>query len=309
VAVAGTLRFHQVSVGLYHTCAVTPAYRAYCWGYNADGALGDGTTTNRLAPVPVAGGRLFRRVDAGNSVTCGVSYPDNRGYCWGYNRDGELGDGTYTGRLMPVAVAGGRQFREVAAGAGHTCGVTTSDEAFCWGSNRYGQLGDSSTASLRNTPSRVAGARRFRQLDAGFNFTCAVTTTDRAFCWGHGLYGQLGSGKTYLRRWPGAVVGGLSFSRVTTGSYHACGETTLNRAYCWGGNYAGELGDGTSTQRLAPVAVAGGLYFSQLSAGYSHTCGKTAAGVAYCWGGNYNGQLGDGTTTDRNRPTPVVGPM
>jgi alpha-tubulin suppressor-like RCC1 family protein len=305
-AVAGTLRFHQVSAGTDHTCGVTPAYRAYCWGINTNGELGDGTTTNRLTPVPVAGGHLFRRVDAGVSHTCGVSYPDNRGYCWGYNNEGELGDGTFTKRLTPVAVTGGRQFRQVEAGYDHTCGVTTSDEAFCWGWNNYGQLGDSSSASFRKTPSRVAGMHRFRQLDAGLDFTCAVTTSDRAFCWGYGRDGQIGDGKTYLRFWPKAVAGGLSFSRVTTGFIHTCGETTLNRAYCWG---IGAVGDGTQGPRLTPVAVAGGLYFSQLSAGSGQTCGKTPAGVAYCWGSNRRGELGDGTTTVRYRPTPVLGPM
>ena len=308
VAVAGTLRFHRVSTGTYHTCGVTPAYRAYCWGFNADGELGDGTSTNRLTPVPVAGGRLFRRVDAGYSHTCGVTYPDNRAYCWGYNGNGEVGDGTTTRRLTPVAIAGGRQFRQVEAGWDHTCGVTTSDEAFCWGLNFWGEIGDSSEASRRLTPSRVAGAHRFRQLDAGGRFTCAVTTTDRAFCWGNGRQGQIGDGKTYLRFWPRAVAGGLSFSRVTAG-FHTCGETTLNRVYCWGGNYDGELGDGTTTQRLTPVAVTGGLYFSQLSAGSGHTCGKTPAGVGYCWGSNPWGELGDGTTTNRYEPTRVVGPM
>jgi alpha-tubulin suppressor-like RCC1 family protein len=135
VAAAGMLRFREVSVGGGFTCGVTTNNRAYCWGFNGGGTLGDGTSTNRLTPVPVTGGRRFRRVDATNYHTCGVSYPDNRAYCWGYNGLGELGDGTTTTRLAPVAVAGGRQFRQVNAGQHLTCGVTTSDEAFCWGSN------------------------------------------------------------------------------------------------------------------------------------------------------------------------------
>jgi alpha-tubulin suppressor-like RCC1 family protein len=328
VAVAGTLRFHQVSAGLYHTCGVTPAYRAYCWGGNYAGELGDGTTTNRLAPVPVAGGRLFRQVDAGSGVTCGVTYPDNRAYCWGYHAEGALGDGTFQGpdRLTPTAVAGGLRFRQVSTGGGlddfenlepfegHSCGVTTTDEAFCWGPNTIGQLGIGGTMGSRvASPTRVAGAHRFRQIEAGSAFTCAVTTTNRAFCWGNGRQGQVGDGKTYLRFSPSAVAGGHSFERITTGEFHTCAETTLNRAYCWGSNTYGALGDGTTTQRLTPVLVAGGHFFSQVSAGGtqygSHTCGKTAAGVAYCWGSNFYGQLGDGTTTNRYRPTPVVGPM
>jgi alpha-tubulin suppressor-like RCC1 family protein len=138
----------------------------------------------------------------------------------------------------------------------------------------------------------VAGGRSFRQADAGAFHTCAVTTNDRAFCWGNGRLGQLGNGKTYLSFWPRRVAGGLDFARVTSGGAHACGETTSNRVYCWGSNGSGNLGEGTTTTRLTPVAVTGGLFFRQVSAGDSHTCGKTTADVAYCWGNNEWGQLG-----------------
>ena len=283
-AVAGSLRFRQVSAGNQHTCGVTPANQAYCWGANS-GALGDGTQTERLTPVLVGNGRLFRRVDAGDGHTCGVSYPDNRAYCWGYNGRGGLGDGTNTRRLTPTAVSGGLKFRQVAAGLEHTCGVTTTDQAYCWGSDSVGQTGDSVTAAYRVVPTRVATKRRFRQIDAGGGYSCGVTTTNKAFCWGNGRNGQIGDGKTFIRLWPRAVAGGLSFRRVTTGYWHTCGEATDNRLYCWGRNSTGELGDGTTTQRVKPVAVAGGLRFSQASVGGtefgSHTCGKTAAGVAY----------------------------
>ena len=319
VAVSTTLRFQQVSSGSSHTCAVTTDYRAYCWGLNGDGALGDGTQTDRLKPVPVAGGLRFRQVESGDEVTCGVTYPDNRAYCWGYHAEGGVGDGTFQPRIRttPSAVAGGLRFRQVSVGgghypyAGHSCGVTTSDEAFCWGRNHFGQLGNGSNGSPSFAPVRVVGGHRFRQISAGSDYTCAVTTGNRAFCWGNGRHGQIGDGKTFLRFSPSAVAGGHSFERITTGEFHTCAETTLNRAYCWGLNRAdaaGAVGDGTTTQRLTPVPVVGGLFFSQVSAGYTHTCGRTDSGAAYCWGTNGHGQLGDGTTTTRLRPVRVIGP-
>jgi alpha-tubulin suppressor-like RCC1 family protein len=313
VAVSGGLRFRQLSAGGFHTCGVTTGYRAYCWGANDDrGTLGDGTEIDRLTPVPVAGGRLFRLVDAGGNHTCGVSYPDNKAYCWGYGSEGALGDGAWVPRLRlrPVAVAGGRQFRQVAAGDLHTCGVTTSNEAFCWGDPAYGKLGNSlERVTGTNTPSRVVGGHRFRQVDAGTDFSCGVTTGYKAYCWGNGRSGQIGDGKPYLRYGPRAVAGGLSFERVSTGDMHSCAETTNNRVYCWGSNSNGQLGDGTTTQRLTPVAVAGGRFFNQASAGGWHSCGKTSTAVAYCWGRNDVGQLGDGTTTQRRTPVPVSGPI
>jgi alpha-tubulin suppressor-like RCC1 family protein len=311
VAVLGGLSFRQVSAGGTHSCGVTTDYRAYCWGGNFSGQLGDGTTTVRLTPVPVVGGLNFVQVAAGVYHTCGLSYPDRRAYCWGLNSYGQLGDGTASDRPTPVAVLGGRQFRQVSGGQYHTCGVTTTSQAFCWGNNQRGELGDSTTTA-RSMPVPVAGGRQFRQVDAGWTFTCGVTTGDQAFCWGQGRYGQLGNGKTGRKLWPGAVAGGLSFQRVTTGWRHACGQTTLSRAYCWGANANGQLGVGTSIGpescntifcSTKPVAVLGGLYFRQLSAGQVHTCGTTPADVAYCWGASGTAGSGDGTT-----PTPVPGP-
>jgi alpha-tubulin suppressor-like RCC1 family protein len=313
VAVLGGLSFRQVSAGHGHTCGVTTTDRAFCWGWNGFGQLGDGTATQfRLTPVAVAGGLAFAQVDAGTYHTCGVTTAARHAYCWGYNLYGQLGDGTTAQRLTPVVVRGGRQFRQVSAAGFHTCGVTTTDRAFCWGWNRYGQLGDSTEVGSRLYPVPVAGGRRFRQvaaggIDAASEHTCGVTTGGRAFCWGNGTRGQLGNGKAYLSFWPRRVAGMLSFERVTAGGFHTCGETTDNRAYCWGDNGYGPLGDGTDTQRLTPVAVVGGRYFTQLSAGGFHTCGRTPGDVAYCWGANTYGELGDGTTTNRLTPVPVAG--
>lgn len=308
VAVAPTLRFRQISSGLYTSCGVTTDFVAYCWGGNNHGVLGDGTTTSRAAPVAVAGGHRFRQVESAGSHTCGVSYPDNLAYCWGENFDGQLGDGTRTDRLRPVAVARGLTFRQVTAGSRHSCGVTTADFLFCWGANNFGQLGDSSTVARRIKPSLVSPARRFHQVDAGGSHTCAVTTSDVAYCWGNGVDGQIGNGKTYLSFWPRKVAGGLAFTRVTAGGSHSCGETRSNLAYCWGYNGQFQVGSPAGFRVLTPAAVQGGYTFAQVSAGASHTCAKTAAGVAYCWGYNVYGQLGNGTI-EQSEPGPVAGVM
>jgi alpha-tubulin suppressor-like RCC1 family protein len=308
-AVATTRRFRQLSAGDHYTCGVTLNYQAYCWGHNGAGELGDGTTalpTLRLKPVRVAGGHYFRQVDAGGFHTCAVSYPDNHVYCWGYNQDGELGDGTSTNRSTPVAVSSRREFRQVRAGGRHTCGVTTGDKAFCWGENLYGQLGDGTAGSSHPIPTPVVGI--FRQVDLGQSHTCGVTIQDRVFCWGYGGNGQMGDGTTTGSYSPKPIASGLSFERVSAGYYHNCAETTLNRVYCWGNNDGGQLGDGTTTTRVKPVPVGGGRFFAQVSGGSFHTCGKTPASVAYCWGENSDGELGDGTTTDRRTPVAVVSP-
>jgi alpha-tubulin suppressor-like RCC1 family protein len=316
VPVGGALRFRQVAAGFRMTCAVSTDDRAYCWGPNDMGELGDGTTTPRLTPAPVAGAHRFRRVDVGVEHACAVTRAD-RAFCWGDNRKGELGIGNVTGpenniygahSSKPVAVAGGLSFRHLAAGYTHTCGVTTGDRVFCWGYNRYGQVGDGSTGWLKVRPVRVADTRQYRQVDAGRDYTCAVTTGDRAFCWGYGSPGTLGNGTKSSARKPAPVSGGLSFERVSAGDFHTCAETTVNRAYCWGDNAAGNLGDGTEITRLTPVAVVGGLSFAQLSAG-GRSCGKTPQGLGYCWGANGDGALGTGNTASSSTPVPVAPPL
>jgi alpha-tubulin suppressor-like RCC1 family protein len=310
VPVSGGHQFRHVSVGYDHSCGITTEFRAYCWGGNYSAQLGDGTTTDRSTPVAVAGGFQFSQIDAGHFAhTCAVNQLTKRVYCWGNNLKGQLGDGTTDWHKTPTPIASGRQFRQVSAGADHTCGVTTANQAYCWGDNDLGQVGDNTDARRRARPTLVAGGRSYRQLDAGNYHNCAVTSGNKAFCWGSGSQGQIGDGRTIQRFSPRAVAGGLLFERVSAGGWHSCAETPENRVYCWGRNAEGQLGDGTTSQRLTPVRVAGSRSFAQVSGGNAHTCGVTPSNAAYCWGANGHGELGDGTKTNRSRPTAVAAPM
>jgi alpha-tubulin suppressor-like RCC1 family protein len=309
---AAALSFRQISAGKWHTCGVATDDRAYCWGDNLNGQLGDGTTTDRARPTPVAGSLKFILVSAGGSYSCGIT-TENRAYCWGENTTGQLGDGTTTRRLRPMAVAGGRRFRQVRAGHFHSCAVNPFDAAFCWGQNTNGQLGDG-TKTNRLTPVKVVGGLAFRRVFTAGLHTCGSTTNNRAYCWGRNEDGQLGDGTTIQKLKPTLVLGGHSFTQVTVGagqggawSSVSCGQTTTNRAYCWGDNRAGQIGDGTSGQdliRRTPVAVKGGLLFSGLSSGGIHTCGVTTVNRAYCWGSDGNFQVGDGNFSQEQYVTP-----
>jgi alpha-tubulin suppressor-like RCC1 family protein len=310
VPVVGGHTFRRITTGRLHACALDPDGKAYCWGRNAHGQVGDGTFRDRAAPVEVAGGLRFRDVSAGDYHTCGVTRSD-RAYCWGRNDQGRLGDGTTDlERPQPTTVTGGLQFLQVAAGGDYSCGMTTTNRVYCWGANYWGQLGvgEISPPAVSLVPMRIANGRRFSGVSAGDRFTCAVTTDHRAFCWGYGKDGQIGDGKEFVRFAPSAVTGRHEFQQVTTGGRHACGLTTAGQAYCWGWNLDGQLGVGTASFRQpVPVAVVGGLDFKRIAAGLLHTCGVTSESRAYCWGYNSLGQLGDGTTDSRAEPTPVGG--
>ncbi len=106
VPVAGGLTLASLSAGGSHTCGVTAGGVAYCWGYNDDGQLGNGLETDSYVPVAVSGGLTFRMVSSGNGssdYTCGVT-TGGAAYCWGFNEFGELGNGTTTESVLPVAV-------------------------------------------------------------------------------------------------------------------------------------------------------------------------------------------------------------
>lgn len=300
------LTFSAISAGGNHSCALVSDGRAYCWGSNLDGQLGDGTNTDRLTPTPVAGGLRFLQISAGAGHTCGITRSE-RAYCWGA---GPLGSNVGSS-TTPRAVAGDRRFRNVNAGNNHTCAVTPSDVGFCWGlNNGFGQLGTGGGFSA--TPARIAGRLRWRRVTAGGQYSCGVTTDDRAYCWGFNV------GPT-----PVAVEGGLRFRQVVAGGGgftdaqrtesdlpHACGVTTADRAYCWDYGSEGQLGDGTRTFRTrTPVAVAGSRRWRQVIAGSYHTCGVTMADRAFCWGLNQTGANGDGSTAMSTKPVRVQGDL
>jgi len=307
-AVVGGLRFVAVTAGSHHACGIAAGGAAYCWGDNAYGELGDGTTVGKAAPVAVRGGLSFVALSAGAGHTCGVT-TGGAVHCWDLNDSGQLGDGTTTDRTTPVAVLGGFTFATVTAGAGggHTCGVTTGGATYCWGHNGFGELGDGTTTD-QASPVAVAGGPGFAAVSAGGGHTCGVTAAGVAYCWGYNNKGQVGDGTTTDRTSPVTVFGGISFAVVSAGAGHTCGVTTAGAAYCWGWNYAGQLGDANRIDSATPVAVWGALSFAAVSAagggGYA-TCGNTTLGVVYCWGDNSYGELGDAQASAPYSTVPV----
>lgn len=214
-AVVGGLAFTSLTAGAFYTCALAAGGRAYCWGRNGNGQLGDSTRTDRLTPAAVTSRVAFVSLAAGERHTCGITAA-GEAYCWGRNFEGQLGDGTNADRLSPTPVSGGLRFTALAAGHSHTCGLTAGGEAYCWGANGAGQLG---------------------------------STGDPRTCVAHGV------GSFPCSNEPRRVVGGLSFVSLAGGAAHTCALTREGRAYCWGGNDLGQLGDGTRTNRAAPSPV------------------------------------------------------
>lgn len=309
-AVTGSHTFASVSGGGVQSCGVTVQGAALCWGLNFAGAVGDGSFTTRPAPALVAGGLTFREVHAGWNHSCGVTM-EGTGYCWGRNNLGQIGDGTTVNRNVPTLISGGHVFTTIAVSLlnDFTCGIDQVGKGWCWGANGSGALGDGTTGPSEHKfqPVAVLGGHVFRAISTGHSFSCAIDTAGAAWCWGLNVSGSLGDGTQAQRLAPVPVQGGHAFVTVSSGQSHSCALTATGQAWCWGGGSGGRLGHDSIADSFTPVAVAGGHTFVSISVGTGQTCGVTGSGAGYCWGHGSNGKLGNGSNDDRWVPHPVSG--
>lgn len=290
----------QVSPGQNHTCAVTLAGGAKCWGYNGSGQLGDGTQTQRLTPVYVFGlATGVTSIAAGGSHTCALLNTGGA-KCWGANGNGRLGDNSQTNRLTPVDVYGLTSgVKSIAAATSHTCALTLAGGAKCWGFNGQNQLGNGNALESW-IPTNVSGlSSGAASLTVGDPISCIVNTSGGVSCWGSpGVYGA--TPKT---------VAASNVMSVTSGGSHVCLVTLSGSAKCWGDNRYGQVGDSTTIHRWGgPVDVtvlSSGV--KSFALGVWHTCAVTDTNAVKCWGGNANGQLGNGTTSNSLAAVDVLG--
>jgi alpha-tubulin suppressor-like RCC1 family protein len=316
--------------------------RAFGWGKNDSGQVGDNSRTDRSAPVAVnspAPGILFGKIVV--SLVAGGSHSlalcsDGTVAAWGSNSNGELGNNGNANSLLPVAVNRqqsvsalfGKTVTALAAGGSHSLALCSDGTVAAWGFNYSGQLGAGTMPSSNvpvavNTQEEVSAlfGKKVVSIAAGSTYSLALCSDGTVVAWGANFSGQLGDNSMINRLVPVAVntssgvsaLFGKSVVAVAAGSSHSlalCSDGTL---VAWGSNFSGELGNNSPTSSLVPVLV-------NTSFGVSALFGKTVAAIAaggsyslalcsdrtvVAWGYNFNGQLGNDSTTSRSVPVTV----
>ncbi len=318
--VANELIPSQVSVGSDFSCTRFDSGEAKCWGINAYGQLGDGTTINKSNPTTVQGITNVAEIATGAFHTC-ARLNDNTVKCWGRNNYGQLGNGSTTNSLAPVQVNGLADVISIFAGDNHSCAITFSSSTYklyCWGLNNYGQLGNG-TKTDSNIPVEVdsklaASNEYFVSASLSNHHTCAKRYNGKVYCWGRNSYGQLGDNTTAEKLTPTEILDNgasitLAFGDVAVGGYHSCAFTVSNILACWGLNTSGQIGNGTMTPQdpLGQLDVVSSARVVKLALGALHSCAIDTDSAVMCWGYNTSGQLGNGTTVAQDPPgTPQI---
>lgn len=300
----------SISTGGSHTCALTGNGRIKCWGRNSYYQIGDGAEWWWPVPQPVSGlGTGGVAITAGGDHSCALTSGGAAG-CWGYNPNGQVGDGTFLfDRFTWVGVSGlSGGVGSIDTGIEHTCAVTLGGAALCWGLNSSGQIGDGTINTRRFSPTSVVGlSSGTAAIQAGGSHTCAITTNGGVMCWGANGQGAIGDGTNVSPRLTPVNVSGLSSGvvAIAAGNWHTCALMGTGTVKCWGYNYYGQIGDGSTTDALTPVSVNGLTNIAAITAGSVHTCALTTGGSMKCWGANFSGEIGDGTS-GINRLSPVA---
>lgn len=202
VPVVGVLGATKVVAADFSTCAILVGGSVACWGWDAAGQLGDGTTGDaqhhRLTAVSAVGLTGVTDLAGGSAHMC-ASTALGSVRCWGDNSTGQIGNGTagYQSVLLPTLVAGLDDAVGVGAGTSHSCVLRATGGIGCWGGGAYGQIGDGTEGGptgMRLVPTSTSGMGTATDLDGGGRTSCAITAPATARCWGDGTFGQLGDG-------------------------------------------------------------------------------------------------------------------
>ena len=254
-----------IASGSYHNLALCSDGTVAAWGLNNHGQLGDGTKTSARTPVlvktdGVLAGKQVVAVAAGAYQSYALC-SDGSIAAWGYNDEGELGNGGITGTPIPVAVAlSDKKVATIAAGQYHTLALCTDGTLLAWGYNPRGQLGNSSTADSKS-PVAISSfgalkGKSVKAIAAGSSHSLALCTDGTLAAWGLNSQNQLGATGIAQSTTPVVVTPpARTLAALAAGAHHNLLRFTDGGVAAWGANASGQLGSNGTQSGAAPVNV------------------------------------------------------
>ncbi len=300
----GSAQAQSIDASQHHTCVSTKSGQLYCWGrvgwwpIEVPALPPDSVVLSPATIGPRHSTRArYRSIATGWLHDCALRR-DRVIVCNGNNGSGELGRGG-TFDAPPPRLATAHQFELVTAGLNHTCALTAQGAAYCWGDNFAGQVGNGTRAKMVTRPTPVIGGHRFRQLTAGDEHTCGITTRGRTLCWGANTRGQLGRDPALSGCRPDKACMAVPrppddrhrFRTLSAGGNHTCGVTIADELFCWGDQYSDYQQVGRPPRALLMTLLATPAPIRSMSSGHWSTCGLTEDGKAFCWGAGVGRRL------------------
>jgi RHS repeat-associated protein len=263
VQVSGLSGATGIAAGNYHSLVLKADGTVWDWGLNNAGQLGNGTATGSTKPVQVSNLSGVVAVAAGGMPGyAGHSLAlkgDGTVWAWGYNKHGQLGNGSTAASTVPVQVKNLSAVIAIAANGDNSYALKSDGTVWAWGDAGYGQLGNTSViGSISSVPVKV-NISGVAKIGAGATHVLAIESDGSAWAWGNNNTGQLGDGGSCGKTCTNPVqVSGLSGAAFVTGGYvHSLAAKTDGSAWAWGSNTYGQLGNGTTTVATKPVPVSG----------------------------------------------------
>ena len=324
-----------IACGSRHSLFIMTDGSLWAWGSNDCGQLGDGTTTNRSAPIQIGEDKDWLSVSAGDMYSTATKN-DGSLWTWGSNDYGQLGDGTTINHLAPTHVGtdinaashgdynmwllyerqrgyAWASWVSVSIGNNYTVAIRTDGSLWAWGDNRYGRLGDG-TVTNQYKPILIWSQGSWRNVSVGYNHTLAAKADGTLWAWGGNQSGKLGDSTVTTfdannntienndKLLPIEIM--QDVARAEAGTNHSLAIKRDGSLWAWGNNKSGQLGNGTNIDAAEAVKIMDDVVAA--AAGNWHSIAIKTDGSLWAWGCNDNGQLGDGTNTDRNTPVKIL---